>query len=149
MKAFTLFLMMAVASVGFLGGYRLITGESLVSPERLGLLARADPLPRPSPSAAPVPQPTARPAPEPIPVPPTATPLPERPQIMVVGNTDGLGVYVRRTPNMADRLRAWPDRTRMEITGQTVGSDGRRWMKVRTPDGAEGYVPEQYLVDAP
>jgi hypothetical protein len=86
---------------------------------------------------------------------PTAEPAPGRPQqiastaaqaTMVVGNTDGMGVYMRRSPSMGDRLRAWPDNTRMEVLERDITSEGRTWLKVRSPDGAEGYVPSEYLL---
>ena len=87
---------------------------------------------------------------------PSSAPNPSEPQqsassassptTMVVGNTGGMGVYVRRTPNMGDKLRAWPDNTPMQILDRNISSGGREWMKVRSPDGAEGYVPEAYLV---
>lgn len=91
-----------------------------------------------APVAAPTPAPTTTPPPS-----EGGSPLP----IMVVGNTDGIGVYVRRTPHMTDRLRAWVDGTRMEILQRGIQAEGRSWAKVRSPDGAEGYVPEAYLVE--
>jgi hypothetical protein len=68
---------------------------------------------------------------------------------MVVANTDRLGVYMRRTPRLEDRLRAWVEGTRMEVLETGVEAEGQRWVKVRAPDGSEGYVPEQYLAPAP
>lgn len=68
------------------------------------------------------------------------------PTTMVVGNTDGMGVYMRRTPNLGDRLRAWPDNTRMEVLERDITSEGRSWLKVRAPDGSEGFVPAEYLL---
>jgi hypothetical protein len=65
-----------------------------------------------------------------------------------VGNTDGEGVYLRRTPSMADRLVAWPDGTRLEVIGPDVENEGRKWKRVRDPSRQEGYVPEQYTVPA-
>jgi hypothetical protein len=61
-----------------------------------------------------------------------------------VANTDGQGVYVRKTPAMGDRLRAYPDRTELTIIGDDVDGDGQHWKHVRTPDGLEGYVPSMY-----
>jgi hypothetical protein len=63
-----------------------------------------------------------------------------------VGNTDGEGVFLRRTPTMADRIVAWPDGTRLDVIGPDVDNEGRRWKRVRDPTGQEGYVPEQYTV---
>ena len=63
-----------------------------------------------------------------------------------VGNTDGEGVFVRKTPVMADRVRAYPDKTLLTIVGEDVDGDGQKWHHVRTPDGVDGYVPVQYTV---
>ncbi|MGI5836663.1 MAG: SH3 domain-containing protein, partial [Chloroflexota bacterium] len=79
----------------------------------------------------------------------TATPVPDASQIMLVANTDGLGVYIRRTPNPNDKINAYQDGTKMEVIGQAVESAGQKWYKVRAPDGIEGYIPAQFLVDAP
>ena len=64
----------------------------------------------------------------------------------VVGNTDGEGVYIRRSPNMSDRIKAWPDDTAMVEVASTVEAEGRYWRNVRDPEGNEGFVPSQYLV---
>jgi hypothetical protein len=66
-----------------------------------------------------------------------------------VGNTDGEGVYIRKTPVMDDRIRAYPDGTELTIIGDDVDSDGQHWRNVRTPDGLEGYVPSMYTTDTP
>jgi Bacterial SH3 domain len=65
-----------------------------------------------------------------------------------VGNTDGEGVYVRNTPAMSDRVRAYPDGTPLEIVGPDTEGEGMSWHHVRAPDGVEGYVPVQYTVVA-
>jgi hypothetical protein len=65
-----------------------------------------------------------------------------------VGNTDGQGVFVRKTPVMADRVRAFPDATPLTVVGDDVDGDGQHWKHVKTPDGLEGYVPSIYTVDA-
>jgi len=65
-----------------------------------------------------------------------------------VGNTDGQGVFVRKTPVMADRLQAYPDETPLTVVGDDVDGDGQHWKHVKTPDGLEGYVPSIYTVDA-
>ena len=106
------------------------------------------PAPTIAPAAAPTairpPAPTASPAPK-----PTATPEPaaESPTAVWIGNTDGQGVYIRKTPTLADRVRAYPDGTRLEVIGEDVDADGQTWKNVRTPDGLEGYVPAIYTVD--
>jgi hypothetical protein len=63
-----------------------------------------------------------------------------------VGNTDGEGVFVRKTPVMADRVRAYPDKTLLTIVGADVDGDGQKWHHVKAPDGVEGYVPVQYTL---
>jgi hypothetical protein len=62
-----------------------------------------------------------------------------------VANTGGEGVFLRRTPNLADRLVAWPDGTRLQSLGEAATGDGVEWQKVRDPRGNVGYVPTRYL----
>jgi hypothetical protein len=64
---------------------------------------------------------------------------------LVVANTDGQGVYLRRTPNMSDRLKAYPDGTKLNIVGSDVEAGGVHWRHVTAPDGTEGYVPADYV----
>jgi hypothetical protein len=66
-----------------------------------------------------------------------------------VGNTDGEGVYVRRSPTMAERVRAYPDGTALIVIGDDAEGDGQQWKHIRTPDGLEGYVPAMYTVSSP
>lgn len=81
---------------------------------------------------------------------PTATTAPAAAATTVwVANTDGQGVYVRKTPNMADRLKAYPDGTALTVVGDDVDGDGQHWKHVRTPDGLDGYVPSIYTFDSP
>ncbi|MBI3978714.1 MAG: hypothetical protein HY331_11070 [Chloroflexi bacterium] len=105
--------------------------------------------PTPSPStqtrSTPTPTPTAtRPAsPSPTPTqPPTPSPAANA---LSVGNTGGIGVYIRRTPAMADKITAWPDGTRMTVVGTDRQAEGRNWKNVRAPDGTVGWVPAEYL----
>ena len=86
------------------------------------------------------------------PVPATATPVPAATNTSAsissevwVGNTDGSGVYVRETPSLADRLRAYGDGTQLTVIGADVTADGQQWKHIRTPDGLEGYVPAVYV----
>jgi hypothetical protein len=103
----------------------------------------ASPAPaKPSPIASPSPSPAAA-------AQPAATAGQAPPNGVWVGNTDGEGVYIRRTPTMADRVRAYPDSTQLEIIGEDVFGDGQRWHHVKAPDGLEGYVPVIYTVDTP
>ena len=69
-------------------------------------------------------------------------------QVHIVGNTDGEGVYIRRTPNIEDRITAWPDGTKMTELSAPVEEEDRLWRHVRDPDGNEGYIPAEYLVKA-
>jgi len=103
---------------------------------------------RPTPTA------TARPAaPTPIVAAPAATPpgAPATPTPSAgalsfrVANTGGDGVFLRRTPSLADRLVAWPDGTRLQSLGEAASGDGVDWQKVRDPRGNVGYVPSRYL----
>ncbi len=149
MKVFVFLLMMAVAIGGVLGGYRVVTGRDLIGLSDFGIgrgSAKAEAL---SPTARPA-TPTLAPAATATSIPvATATPVPAKTQVMMVGNTDGAGVFMRKTPHLADKLRAWVDGTKMEVTGDPVESDGQQWLKVRAPDGTEGYIPKEYLVASP
>jgi hypothetical protein len=111
------------------------TAEPTAAPTVVPTVARAAASAVPSPSPPPPPRPTATTA-----VVSTTT--------VWVGNTDGEGVYVRKTPVMADRVRAYPDGTPLTIVGDDVDGDGQHWKRVKTPDGLEGYVPSIYTVDA-
>jgi hypothetical protein len=77
---------------------------------------------------------------------PTATSEPAELTMVWVGNTDGQGVFIRRTPAMADRIRAYPDRTPLTIIDVDVDGEGMKWHHVKAPDGVEGYVPVQFTV---
>jgi len=66
-------------------------------------------------------------------------------EVFRVANTNGQGVYMRRTPNMDDRVRAYPDGTEMNVIGDDVEAGGIQWRHVRAPDGITGYVPAEYV----
>ena len=97
------------------------------------------PIAQPSPTLSPAP---TKAAPESSPTTETLG------QTYYVGNTDGDGVYIRRTPNIEDRITAWPDGTAMIEISPSVELDNRLWRHVRDPDGNEGYVPAEYLVES-
>ena len=88
----------------------------------------------------------------PTPTTPTATaadnalPSLTLPALLVVGNTDGMGVFLRRTPKLDDKVKPWRDGTPMVVLGGQQEGDGQLWWHVRAPDGSEGFVPAQYLV---
>lgn len=71
-----------------------------------------------------------------------AIPAVERP--VLVTNTGGIGAYLRRTPQLEDKLRAWPDGTVLKTLGPSVMVDGIEWSRVRDPSGTEGWIPTQY-----
>jgi hypothetical protein len=64
---------------------------------------------------------------------------------LVVTSTNGLGVYVRRTPHMTDRIRAWPDGTKLRSTNETTWSEDRYWFGAVDPAGNRGWVPSNYV----
>ena len=81
----------------------------------------------------------------------TAQPAPPPPAQPAVGtqykvvNTSGDGVFIRRSPKLADRIVPWPDNTPMEYLGEQADGDGSHWAKMRDPRGNVGWVPTQYL----
>jgi hypothetical protein len=65
-------------------------------------------------------------------------------EFLLVGNTGGEGAYVRRTPNLEDRLRAWPEGTRLRVLGPDTMVDGTLWKHVEDPAGNSGWIPADY-----
>lgn len=122
------------------GGAAAPTAEPAAAPASSPAAAK------PSVSAVAAPSPTAVPKPTATTAAPAST---SSATTVYVGNTDGIGVYVRNTPVMSDRLRAYPDGTALTIIGDDVDGDGQHWRHVKTPDGLEGYVPAMYIVDTP
>ena len=116
-------------------------------------LVLATPEPGTTPTAV-VPTPTPRTAqvivetPAPV-VAITPTPVPAGKR-MAVGNTgsDG-GVWLRRSPKLADHAVILVDGTQVDITGDDVTGDGITWKPVRDPQGNTGFIPAQYLVPVP
>jgi len=131
---------LTLTSCGILPGSQLPTAT--VPPPAASPATVASPVPTKPAATAPA-------SPTPAAAKPTATAEPAGAQTVWVGNTDGIGVYIRRTPSMADRVRAFPDNTPLEIIGEDVFGDGQRWHHVKAPDGLEGYVPVIYTVDTP
>ena len=83
--------------------------------------------------------------------PPTAPPteVPPTPTVTAswtVGNTGGDGVYIRRSADMDDRIKAWPDGTEMVVVGPDVTAEDVIWKNVRDPDENVGFVPAEFLV---
>ena len=77
--------------------------------------------------------------------PPTITTTVE-PVTFYVGDTDGDGVYLRREAGGDERIKAWPDGTKMVRIGPFSVVGERSWENVRDPDGNEGFVPKPYLL---
>ena len=75
------------------------------------------------------------------------TPTPDALEVtLFVGRTNGEGVYIRRQVDSTDRIRVWPDGTKLVVVGPAVAAGGRVWRNVRDPDGNVGFVPSEYLV---
>jgi len=65
----------------------------------------------------------------------------------VVANTGGEGVYLRRTPRLAERDTAYVEGTQLTAIGADEQGEGQSWHHVRAPDGKTGYVPAQYTTE--
>jgi hypothetical protein len=83
---------------------------------------------------------------------PAATPIPTAtiPPVVwvVVANTDGIGVYLRDSPKMDDKVVAWPEGTKLRVVGLDTENEGRRWKQVADPQGRTGWVPAEYTAPA-
>jgi len=90
---------------------------------------------------------TATPAPAVTAIPGASTAPAAVPRTFVVSNTGGQGVYLRRTPSLADRDSAYADGTTLIAIGDDVTGEGLSWHHVRAPDGKTGYVPAQYTTE--
>lgn len=114
--------------------------------------ACAAPSAKPTPTPAPVSQtvaPTSTIAvPTPTVIPATSTTVPATPtatpSALVVANTGGDGVYVRKTAN-GDKVKAWPDGTALVPVGSDQQVSGKNWRNVKDPDGNVGWVPAEYV----
>ena len=130
----------------------LIAGFFKAGPARQALsLPALDGTPGPPPTAKPGSGPVAgattpTPAPAGTPKPGSPTPQATPSGRVRVGNTNGDGVYLRRTPNLNDRILPWPDNTPLEVVGEDVSADGLVWKKVKDPRGNIGFIPAQYVI---
>lgn len=125
----------------------LVTESPAATPTPPPTTAVIEPLPSPTiavlmPTSTPI---ALTPTTVPLTSTPTVSPTPES-IVCFVGNTGGDGVYVRRTPNMEDRIKAWPDATGMQVIGPDIRSQGRVWKSVEDPDGNVGYLPAEYAI---
>lgn len=89
------------------------------------------PTPQPSPTDIVTPLPSSTPTPAPV----------------VVANTGGDGVYIRKTTSAGDKLKVWPDGTVMLVIGDDRESEGRKWKNVRDPDSNIGWVPAEFVAE--
>jgi uncharacterized hydrophobic protein (TIGR00271 family) len=123
----------------------------------------ASPTPTSTPTSTPTPTPTASATPTRTPSPTptatatdaptatsthTATATPTATAILSrVGNTGGQGVWMYDQPGLkGGKIRAWPDGTRLTITGNQVDADGYTWIEVLDPKDRRGWIPEPYLI---
>jgi hypothetical protein len=76
--------------------------------------------------------------------PPTAPPAP---QFLSVANTAGQGLFLRPEPNTAgEPLKLLAEGTQLEALGEEVQGADYVWLKVRDPEGAEGWVARDFVV---
>ena len=73
-----------------------------------------------------------------------ATPGVSEGQFVRVGNTGGQGAFLRRTTNLDDRLRPWPDNTRLRVLGPDTTVNGTVWRQVEDPAGNRGWIPAEF-----
>jgi hypothetical protein len=76
-------------------------------------------------------------------------PVPASVAAVRVANTDGIGAFLRRSPNLNDRLRAWPDNTLLKVVGPDTTAEGIDWKQVEDPAGNRGWIPAQYTRPEP
>lgn len=64
-----------------------------------------------------------------------------------IANTDGQGVYIRRSVNLEDRLAtAIPEGAPIRVIGPERIAQGTGWRQVEESGGIRGWVPAQYVV---
>jgi hypothetical protein len=99
-----------------------------------------------TPTATTVPTATPEPTPEPT---PTSEPTPEPTRAILkfrVVKTDGVGLMLRATPGPTGaRVKVVREGSMVEFADEEREVGGRRWLKVRDPSGAAGWVSTEYL----
>ena len=69
--------------------------------------------------------------------------------LLRIANTDRIGAYLRRTPDLNDKAnRAWADGTALKVIGPDTIENGINWKHVQDPAGNEGWIPAQYTTPA-
>jgi len=72
-------------------------------------------------------------------------PAAQQPSSVRIANTDGQGAFLRRTPNLDDRIpRAWIEGTTLTVIGPDTTANGTTWKNVEAPDGSQGWIPAQF-----
>ena len=104
----------------------------------LNILNQSSPTPVPSATFPPTPSITPQ-------IAISGTPRPTASLVGHVGNTGGDGVYLRRTPRLADRWIVWVDSTPLVLLGNETDGDGQHWLQVRDPANNVGWIPAQYV----
>lgn len=63
-----------------------------------------------------------------------------------VANTEGIGVFVRRSPEVDDRLEyAIPEGSPVRVLGPEIWANGLPWRQVEDASGVRGWVPARYV----
>jgi hypothetical protein len=86
---------------------------------------------------------TRTPRPEPT---ATRTPLPSQ---LWVANAGRDGVILRDAPGTGGRVVGHRDGIRLVPLGEEVRLDGRRWLRVRDPQGLEGWIAAEFVSATP
>jgi hypothetical protein len=63
---------------------------------------------------------------------------------VTVANTEGVGVYLRATPNLDDFLYPVSEGAELQIAGADLWADGVHWLQVEDSSGTRAWVPAAY-----
>jgi hypothetical protein len=99
------------------------------------VLATASPTEEAAPTQTPRPEPTA-----------TRTALPERLWVVNAGRD---GVVLRSAPGGGERLAGLSDGTPLVPQGEQEQVSGRRWLRVRDPQGRTGWIASDFVTATP
>ncbi|MFN8523326.1 MAG: YqaE/Pmp3 family membrane protein [Chloroflexota bacterium] len=145
LAVFVMMCALVAALDGRRGSVAAVPTATTVAKEALASAPNATPAaPTVAPTQVPTrttpPKPTAPPTPE-----PTAVPVPE-PVVVVVVNGGTGGVNVRSAPD-GERLRLVRDGVELTMLGEEQRASEKLWKKVRTSDGAEGWIADGFIVE--